>query len=279
MIKYTIPLIIFFVVLCVNTNAQETKPKTSNPAVIEHPWVDKTVAYLGDSVTDPRNRESKNKYWSYLEQWLNINTYVYGRNGAQWKELLGQAAKLQAEHGNDFDAIMIFVGTNDYNSAVPIGEWFTEEKAKVNVDGTIIERTRRITVYDENTYRGCINIVLDSLKRTWPDKQIVMLTPIHRSYASFGQWNVQPTEDFQNGCGEYLDTYVNSIKEAAAIWSVPVIDIYALTGLFPMHKEQVGYFYSDIDRLHPNDKGQKRLAQCLYYQLLALPCSIETLNH
>jgi len=53
MIKYTIPLIIFFVVLCVNTNAQETKPKTSNPAVIEHPWVDKTVAYLGDSVTDP----------------------------------------------------------------------------------------------------------------------------------------------------------------------------------------------------------------------------------
>lgn len=106
-----------------------------------------------------------------------------------------------------------------------------------------------------------------------------MLTPIHRSYASFGQWNVQPTEDFQNGCGEYLDTYVNSIKEAAAIWSVPVIDIYALTGLFPMHKEQVGYFYSDIDRLHPNDKGQKRLAQCLYYQLLALPCSIETLNH
>ena len=55
MIKYTIPLIIFFVVLCVNTNAQETKPKTSNPAVIEHPWVDKTVAYLGDSVTDPRN--------------------------------------------------------------------------------------------------------------------------------------------------------------------------------------------------------------------------------
>ena len=102
-----------------------------------------------------------------------------------------------------------------------------------------------------------------------------MLTPIHRSRASWGQWNVQPTEDWQNGCGEYLDAYVNALKEASNIWSVPVIDTHALSGLFPMHEEQKNYFFSDTDRLHPNDEGQMRLALCLYYQLAALPCRME----
>lgn len=241
----------------------------------EHPWANKKVAYLGDSITDARNRESKTKYWGYLEEWLGITTYCYGQNGRQWIELLGQIEKLHSEHGNDVDAIMIFMGTNDFNSAIPVGEWFTEEKGIVNADGHMVERTRRVTNFDRDTYRGRINIVLDTLKKLYPTKQIVMLTPIHRSRASWGQWNVQPTEDWQNGCGEYLDAYVQSIKEASNIWSVPVIDTHALSGLFPMHEEQKDYFFSDTDRLHPNDAGQRRLALCLYYQLAALPCRID----
>ena len=33
--------------------------------VIQHPWQGKRVAYLGDSITDPRNSGAKKKYWSY----------------------------------------------------------------------------------------------------------------------------------------------------------------------------------------------------------------------
>ena len=241
----------------------------------EHPWAGKKVAYLGDSITDARNRESATKYWGYLEQWLGITSYCYGQNGRQWIQLMGQIERLQAEHGNDVDAIMIFMGTNDFNSAIPVGEWFKEEKGMVNADGHVVERTRRVTNFDTDTYKGRINYVLDTLKKIYPTKQIVMLTPIHRSRASWGQWNVQPTEDWQNGCGEYLDAYVNALKEASNIWSVPVIDTHALSGLFPMHEEQKNYFFSDTDRLHPNDEGQMRLALCLYYQLAALPCRME----
>ena len=32
-------------------------------AVISHPWQGKRVAYFGDSITDPRNKGSKMKYW------------------------------------------------------------------------------------------------------------------------------------------------------------------------------------------------------------------------
>ena len=37
-----------------------------------HPWQGKKVAYLGDSITDPRNSGSKKKYWGFLQDWLDI---------------------------------------------------------------------------------------------------------------------------------------------------------------------------------------------------------------
>ena len=78
-----------------------------------HPWQGKRVAYFGDSVTDPRNNASKKKYWSYLQDWLQITPYVYGVSGRQWNDIPRQTAKLKEEHGDDVDAILIFCGTND----------------------------------------------------------------------------------------------------------------------------------------------------------------------
>ena len=98
------------------------------------------------------------------------------------------------------------------------------------------------------------------------------MTPIHRSGATFGEKNVQPDENYKNRCGEYVDAYVQAIKEAGILWSVPVIDINALTGLNPMIEEQLEYFHDkSYDRLHLSSKGQDRLARTLMYQLLTLP--------
>lgn len=242
-------------------------------AAFEHPWSGKRIAFLGDSITDPGVLKEDTHYWGFLQEWLDITPLVYGISGHQWCNIPGQTERLQKEHGDDFDAIMIFIGTNDFNDGIPIGKWFTEEKAVVNADGVMVKRTRRVTSFDPATYRGRINIALDGLKRKYPTKQIVLLTPIHRGPASFGDDNVQPTEDFQNACGEYLDAYIESIKEASSIWSVPVIDTYSLSGIFPMHKEQEIYVPGGTDWLHPNEKGHHRLASCLYWQLLTLPCT------
>ncbi len=241
-------------------------------AAFEHPWAGKKVAYLGDSITDPGTLKGATIYWGFLEQWLNITPYVYGVGGHQWSHIPGQMDRLTKERGDDFDAIIIFIGTNDFNASIPIGEWFTEEKAIVNVDGVMVKRKRRVTSFDPDTYKGRINIALDGLKKRYPTKQIVLMTPIHRGPATFGEDNIQPTEDFQNGCGEYLDAYIDAIKEASGIWSVPVIDTYSLCGLYPAHKEQEIYVPGGNDWLHPNEKGHERLAKCLMYQLLTIPC-------
>lgn len=245
---------------------------------IAHPWHGKTVAYLGDSITDPRNKAAQKKYWAWLQEWLGMTPYVYAVSGRQWNDVPRQADLLRTEHGDDFDAILIFMGTNDYNNAVPLGRWYDESMETVEYGHQYVKRpekrVRRTPAMDADTYRGRINIALDSLKRTFPDKQIVLLTPIHRAgfYANDKNW--QCSEDYVNRCGEYLDAYVDAVKEAGQIWAVPVIDLGALCGLYPMMDEHAKYFNrADTDRLHPNDLGHQRMARTLLYQLQALPCT------
>ncbi len=242
----------------------------------QHPWQGKRVAYFGDSITDPRNNGSKKKYWGFLQDWLGITPYVYGVSGRQWNDIPRQAQKLQEEHGDSVDAILIFIGTNDYNAGVPIGEWFTERPEKVmagiHEPKHMVDRRHRYPVMSDSTYRGRINKALDCVKRMYPQKQIVLLTPIHRAEFYANEKNWQPREDYTNQCGEYIDAYVESVKEAGNLWAVPVIDLNALCGLYPLMDEMAPYFHNtENDRLHPNDVGQARMAQTLMMQLLTLP--------
>lgn len=242
-----------------------------------HPWQGKKVAYFGDSITDPRNSGSKKKWWNWLQEWLGIEPYVYGVSGRQWNNIPAQAEQLKQQHGDDFDAILIFIGTNDFNAGVPVGEWYVETEdsvlAAVHKKKGMDLRRHREPAMNGGTFRGRINIAMDKLKRMFPQKQIVLLTPIHRAYFHSSDTNIQPTEAYQNVCGEWFDRYVASVKEAGNIWAVPVIDLNATCGLYPLAQEQLIYFAKpDVDQLHPNDDGQKRMARTVMYQLLSLPC-------
>ena len=267
-------LILFVMMVTVPGMAQTT---IATPDIVQwHPWKGKRVAYFGDSITDPRNSGSKKKYWGFLQDWLGLETYVYGRSGRMWNDIPRQAGLLQEEHGDSVDAILIFMGTNDYNTGVPIGEWFTEQEeqvmAGIHETKHLVDRRHRYPVMSDSTYRGSINKALDYVKRMYPAKQIVLLTPIHRAEFYANEKNWQPREDYTNKCGEYIDAYVASVKEAGNIWAVPVIDLNALCGLYPLMDEYAQFFKSaENDRLHPNDEGHRRMALTLLYQLLTIP--------
>lgn len=256
-------------VLCLSLTASETYAQ-------QHPWQGKKVAYFGDSITDPRNGAAKKKYWNCLQEWLGITPYVYAVSGRMWNDIPRQADNLMEEHQNDVDAIVIMMGTNDYNNGVPIGKWY-DEKAEEVMYGhgqmkKMTPRVRQYPCYTDSTYKGRINIAMKKLKTMFPDKQIVLLTPIHRAgfYANDKNW--QCTEDYTNQCGIYLQEYVDAVKEASNVWAVPVIDINALCGLFPMLDEHAQFFNkADTDRLHPNDRGHERMAKTLMQQFLTLP--------
>lgn len=263
--------------------------------IIQSQWKGAKVAFLGDSITDAGQLGSQDIYWNQLVSIIGIEPFCYGISGHRTSHVLGQAEKLLDEHGQDVDAILIFIGTNDFNSSIPIGDWYREETLTVNRDGRPATLRHRIPVLDGETMRAGINRFMSFLKRNYPTKQVILLTPIHRGYFNCHQYNVQPEESFANPLGLYIDDYIRVIKETADVWAVPVIDLASICGLFPMEPEHARYFrevsasrahtaaeaaaaevgtelaLEHHDLLHPNTEGHLRMAWALAYQLLGYP--------
>ena len=267
----------------------------SRAQIIPSQWNGAKVAFLGDSITDANQLKTQDVYWHQLVPILGIEPFCYGISGHQTFHILGQAEKLLSEHGQDVDAILIIIGTNDFNSSIPLGEWFREETVTVNRNGYPATLRHRIPDMDSNTMRARINRFMSFLKHHYPTKQVILLTPIHRGYFNCHQHNVQPEESFANPLGLYIDDYIRVIKETADVWAVPVIDLAAICGLYPMEPEQARYFrevdaprahtaaeaaaagsgtelaLEHHDLLHPNTEGQLRMAWALAYQLIGYP--------
>lgn len=258
-----------------NGFAQQAVPKvklTDAEKTLNSQWQGKRVAFLGDSMTDKRRIGTTCVYWEYLNELLGITPFVYGVSGNQWNDIYKQSVKLQDEKGTNLDAILIFAGTNDYMHDTPLGEFFSETTKPTNFNGKEVMRNYRTPILNDSTFCGRINKAMSYLKNHYPQQQIIIMTPIHRGYAKFNEKNVQPDENYANGQGLYIDSYVAVLKQAAAYWAVPLIDLYSTTGLFPMADTQAQYFHNkEKDRLHPNALGDYRLAKTAQYQLLALP--------
>lgn len=235
------------------------------------PWEGKNVAFLGDSMTDPNNKSTDAHYWTYLSTLIGIKPHVYARSGYQWDGIYKKAEEMHEALGDNVDAIIIWAGTNDYNHNKPIGNFFTEKLDSVNVNGSIQVRKHRTLSMNDTTFCGNINRVMSYLKHNYPTKQIIIMTPIHRAYAKFSSKNVQPDENYANAWGLYIDSYIEALRQASSVWSVPLIDLYSESGLYPLEENHGQYFHdSPTDRLHPNANGHYRIARTIQGRLQSI---------
>lgn len=225
----------------------------------------KNVLVLGDSISDKHHIGCETNYWGFLAERYGFTPFVYAINGQQMSHIPAQAQKFRKENPDTkVDVVLIFAGTNDYNSGVPLGEWYSFTNEVVNVNGAEVVRKHRLFVFDAKTFRGRVNLALSSVRENFPEAWIVMLTPIHRGYATFGPKNVQPDESYANGLGLFLDSYVDVVKEAGNVWAVKVVDLHAVSGVFPNSRTQDGWICNPVrDRLHPSTQGHKRIAEAL----------------
>lgn len=228
------------------------------------------LCFLGDSITDGAG--TTKRYIEYIAEITGAEVHGFGVNGAQTKDVHVQLDRLEKTVGKNFDVLFLFIGTNDFNASTPLGEFFTERSESVPCNSdengkftSYAIRKKREFVFCEDTFKGRLNTLLDRIKKNYPDKRVIMLTPIHRAYAYFGEENIQPTELYSNAIGNYFEEYIDAERKAADVWSIELIDLYRDCGLFPLYDDNAELFFSPTkqDSLHPNENGHLRIAKTI----------------
>lgn len=136
---------------------------------------------------------------------------------------------------DDADVVVVFGGTNDYGHGDASLGGFTDRTP--------------------DTFYGACHCLFSGLIRKYLGKPIVIMTPLHR----VGELKNTGTQKSW-ACGTFKE-YVDAIREVAEYYSLPVLDLYATSGLQPEVKEiQEAYI---PDGLHPNDEGHKIIARKL----------------
>lgn len=198
----------------------------------------KKINFLGDSITEGVGTSCEEAQFSRviadMAELEEIRNYGIGgtRIANQHKVEISvdtlSFCQRYEEMDNDADIIVVFGGTNDYGHGdAPFGEFS--------------DRT------PDTFYGGC-HYLMKGLCEKYPDKQIVVMTPMHRSNGY----------DLKPGREQNLRDYVHAIVEVAEYYSIPVLDLFRNLGICPDVEIQKEMFCPD--GLHPNDAGNKLIA-------------------
>ena len=203
-----------------------------------------TINFLGDSITEGVGASCvERRYTDVFAQMTGAKVNNYGLSGSRFAR---QRMMTDEPHERDFcmrmpemderaDAVVVFGGTNDFGHGdAPIG--------------TFADR-------DPSTFYGACHFLMSGLMERYCGKPIVILTPLHRL-----------AEDCPEGDGTgrkldvraVLSEYRAISMEVAAYYALPVLDLYAMSGMQPRHPVSCQRLMPD--GLHPSDEGHAILA-------------------
>ena len=203
----------------------------------------KKILFLGDSITEGCGASDVSKcFVSLIAERESATCINYGIGGtrvarqaapsaeARWdQDFISRVAEMDAEA----DAVVVFGGTNDFGHGdAPIGSF--EDR----------------TAY---TFYGALHTLYISLIEKYPGTPIVVLTPLHR----LNEDNIRG-DGFKEHPTLPLKGYVDIIRQVAEYYSLPILDLYAASGLQP--KVSVIQEKFMPDGLHPCDAGYDILA-------------------
>ena len=197
----------------------------------------KKILFLGDSITEGFGpQDIENVYWKRLERDCGCISVGYGISGTRIarqqipshdpREDQYFRSRVEAmEEGAD--VVVVFGGTNDYGHGdAPLGEMGDR------------------TVW---TYYGALHVLFTSLLEKYPRAAIVVLTPMHREDEEVRQ--------------PFLKSFVDATRQVAEYYSLPVLDLWANSGIQPRVPVMKTTYMPD--GLHPSDAGHAHLANKL----------------
>lgn len=205
---------------------------------------EKKIVFLGDSITEGVGTSGPEARFSALiEKATGATCINYGIGGTRiskqrkpsenprWdKDFISRVDEMDL----DADIIIVFGGTNDWGHG----------DASFGCMGD----------RDPYTFYGALHTLYTMLIERYSRSQIVILTPLHRR-----KENDPAADGTRPNRFGLLKDYVEAIREVAEYYSLPVLDLYRVSGIqpeIPIIKET----YMP-DALHPNDEGHKLLAK------------------
>ena len=197
----------------------------------------KKINFLGDSITEGVGASAKE--FCYVERFAAETGAIcrnYGISGTR-------IARRRVPYDNpnfdrdypsrvpemdpDADVVVVFGGTNDYGHGdAPLGEMGDR------------------TVW---TYYGALHVLFTALLEKYPRAAIVVLTPMHREDEEVRQ--------------PFLKSFVDATRQVAEYYSLPVLDLWANSGIQPRVPVMKTTYMPD--GLHPSDAGHAHLANKL----------------
>ncbi len=208
------------------------------------------INFLGDSITQGVGASSEDTiYHAVLKREAKLGeARNYGISATRFALQRGTLEKPKDDYvdvnsfcerfeqmDDDADAVVVFGGTNDYGHGdAPIG--------------TFTDRT-------PDTFYGACHYLFSGLVKKYLGKTIVIMTPLHRLDEE------RSSSPNKNGDSKPLRVYVNIIREVAGYYSLPLLDLYASSGIQPELKEIRDMYVPD--GLHPNDAGNAIIAHKL----------------
>ena len=206
----------------------------------------KKINFLGDSITEGHGTSAaERQFTSLIAAQYGAVSRCYGIGGTRIARQHTPSANPRhdldfpsrvAEMDADADLIAVFGGTNDFGHGdAPIG--------------TFDDR-------DPSTFCGACHFLMSGLIARYCGKPIVIVTPLHRLCEE------DPEGD---GTGRKLDVravladYRTILMETAGYYGLPVLDLYATSGMQPRHP--VARARLMPDGLHPSDEGHAIIAR------------------
>lgn len=190
------------------------------------------INFLGDSITEGHGCTcDEAKFTSLIATKYGAVTRCYGIGGTRLARQTVPSENPRhdldfpsrvAEMDPDADLIVVFGGTNDFGHGdAPFGA--SEDRTA-------------------DTFCGALHELYTSLLKKYPEAVIMVMTPLHRA-----------SECEPNMHGKVLADYVSAIRAAAEYYSLPVLDLWAVSGIQPAVPVMKDKYMPD--GLHPNDAG------------------------